>query len=44
LFLMAGAFLGYFICLLILRTRSELAARRIRTLRLLAADDAAGNV
>jgi heme exporter protein C len=41
LFLMAGAFLGYFICLLILRTRSELAARRIRTLRLLAAADAA---
>lgn len=41
LFLMAGAFLGYFICLLILRTRSELAARRIRALRLLAADNAA---
>lgn len=41
LFLMAAAFLGYFICMLILRTRGELAARRIRTLRLLAADDAA---
>jgi heme exporter protein C len=40
LFLMAGAFLGYFVCLLILRTRAELAARRIRALRLLAADDA----
>ena len=40
LFLMAGAFLGYFLCLLILRTRNELAARRIRALRLLAADDA----
>jgi heme exporter protein C len=40
LFLMAGAFLGYFLCLLILRTRAELAARRVRTLRLLAADDA----
>ena len=42
LFLMAAAFLGYFICLLILRTRSELAARRVRALRLLAADEAAG--
>lgn len=41
LFLMAGAFLGYFLCLFILRTRSELAARRVRALRLLAADDAA---
>lgn len=40
LFLMAGAFLGYFVCMLILRTRAELAARRIRALRLLAADDA----
>jgi heme exporter protein C len=40
LFLMAGAFLGYFLCLLILRTRQELTARRIRALRLLAADDA----
>jgi heme exporter protein C len=40
LFLMAGAFLGYFLCLLILRTRQELIARRIRALRLLAADDA----
>ena len=43
LFLMAGAFLGYFLCLLILRTRSELAARRIRALRLLAVDDRAHN-
>jgi heme exporter protein C len=40
LFLMAVAFLGYFVCLFILRTRAELAARRIRALRLLAADDA----
>ena len=38
---MAGAFLGYFLCLLILRTRQELIARRIRALRLLAADDTA---
>jgi heme exporter protein C len=41
LFLMAGAFLGYFLCLFILRTRSELAARRVRALRLIAADEAA---
>lgn len=40
LFLMAGAFLGYFLCLFILRTRSELAARRVRALRLIAADEA----
>ena len=42
LFLMAAAFLGYFVCLLILRTRSELAARRLRALRLLAADETGG--
>ena len=38
LLLMAGAFLGYFLCLLILRARAELAHRKVRALQLLAAE------
>ncbi|HEY4135508.1 MAG TPA: heme ABC transporter permease CcmC [Alphaproteobacteria bacterium] len=38
LLLMAGAFLGYFLCLLILRARAELARRKVRALQLLAAE------
>jgi len=38
LLLMAGAFLGYFLCLLILRARAELARRKLRVLQLLAAE------
>ena len=38
LLLMAGAFLGYFLCLLILRARAELARRKLRALQLLAAE------
>ncbi len=38
LLLMAGAFLGYFLCLLILRARAELARRKLRSLQLLAAE------
>ena len=37
LFLMAFAFLGYFITLLLLRMRAELAARRVRALQLMEA-------
>lgn len=39
LLLMALAFAGYFVCVLILRVRSEIAARKIRTLRLIKAKD-----
>ena len=38
LLLMAGAFLGYFLCLLLLRARAELARRKLRALQLLAAE------
>ena len=38
LLLMAGAFLGYFLCLLILRARAELARRKLRAQQLLAAE------
>ena len=38
LLLMAGAFLGYFLYLLILRARAELARRKLRSLQLLAAE------
>jgi heme exporter protein C len=41
LLLMAGAFLGYFLCLLILRARAELARRKMRALQLLAAEGGA---
>ncbi len=39
LLLMALAFAGYFVCVLILRVRSEIAARKIRSLRLIKAKD-----
>ncbi len=39
LLLMALAFAGYFVCVLILRVRGEIAARKIRSLRLIQAKD-----
>lgn len=39
LLLMAAAFFGYFLCLLILRARGELAARKLRAMQLLAAEE-----